>query len=310
MNTESPVHDNAPGGLSPTAGGDHAAEVREGKRFRFGRNWSQFLGRLNDARIAEAERSLREYLGVDDLEGRTFLDVGSGSGLFSLAARRLGARVRSFDFDPDSVACAGELRRRYFPDDPNWIVQEGSALDTRFLKTLGRFDVVYSWGVLHHTGAMWDALANVAPLVDEGGMLFVAIYNDCGWTSRAWTAIKRLYNRTPPPLRFLILVPSFIRFWGPKIAWDLLRGRPFQSWRAYAERRGMSPWYDVVDWVGGYPYEVATPDEIVAFYHDRGFQLRKLATRRGHACNQFVFDLSHPGERARLGVGRAEGAKE
>src|SRR5215831_10451727 len=92
------------------------------QRFAFGKNWSRFLELLNDERIAEAERSLKDYFGVEHLRGKGFLDVGSGSGLFSLAARRLGARVRSFDYDGDSVACTAELRRRYFPDDPLWIV--------------------------------------------------------------------------------------------------------------------------------------------------------------------------------------------
>lgn len=117
----------------------------------------------------EAKSSLRRMLNVESLEGKTFLDVGSGSGLFSLAARRLGAKVHSFDYDPKSVACTRELKRRYFPEDPQWTIEEGSVLDRDYLTRLGQFDVVYSWGVLHHTGAMWEALGNVAPLVAGGG---------------------------------------------------------------------------------------------------------------------------------------------
>src|SRR3954454_13237196 len=128
----------------------HANEVARGERFEFGENWRRFLDVLDDERIAEAERSLREMLGVESLSGRSFLDIGSGSGLFSLAARRLGAeRVHSFDFDPQSVACTRELRRRAFEGDPRCTIEEGSALDEEFLSGLGRWDVVYSWGVLH-----------------------------------------------------------------------------------------------------------------------------------------------------------------
>src|ERR1041384_7288521 len=187
-------------------------EVQRGERFEFGKNWTKFLELLNDERIAEAESSLREMLECENLNGKSFLDIGSGSGLFSLAARRLGARVHSFDYDPQSVACTRELRRRFFPDDAQWQVGAGSALDEQYLRALGLFDVVYSWGVLHHTGAMWQALAHAALPVAPGGRLFIAIYNDVGWRSNLWRAIKRTYNALPPALRLpfvlLIIVPG------------------------------------------------------------------------------------------------------
>lgn len=149
-----------------TDAGDFDHQVRRGERFEFGKNWQSFLNTLDDERIAIAEASLRERLG--DISGKTFLDVGSGSGLSSLAARRLGAKVRSFDYDPHSVACTEELRRRYFPDDADWTVSAGSILDDDFVASLGRYDIVYAWGVLHHTGAMWRALENVGKLVAGG----------------------------------------------------------------------------------------------------------------------------------------------
>src|SRR3989442_380427 len=112
-------------------------------RFRFGRNWARFLAVLDEERIAAAENSLREMLELNDLQGRSFLDAGSGSGLFSLAAKRLGAsRVHSFDYDADSVGCTRELKRRFFPNDAGWTIEAGSVLDTGYMGTLGTFDVV------------------------------------------------------------------------------------------------------------------------------------------------------------------------
>jgi len=268
---------------------DHGAEIREGRRFEFGANWARFLESLDEARIERAQRSLQDMLGAPDLRGKRFLDVGSGSGLFSLAARRLGASVRSFDYDPKSVACTQELRRRYFPDDPDWTVERGSALDADYLGRLGRFDVVYSWGVLHHTGALWQALENVSPLVADGGRLFLAIYNDQGWASVLWLRVKQLYNRLPGPLRWLVLGPAFVRLWGPAFVRDLLHGDPARTWRE-GVGRGMDPWRDVVDWVGGLPFEAARPEKIVDYYAAKGFRLERLETSGGgHGCNEFVF---------------------
>lgn len=270
----------------------HGHEVAAGDRFRFGANWQRFLTVLNEARIAEAERSLQRMLRRESLQGLRFLDIGSGSGLFSLAARRLGASVHSFDYDPQSVACTTELRRRYFPEDAQWRVEAGSVLDADYMQRLGQFDVVYSWGVLHHTGGMWQALANAGQRVQAGGQLFIAIYNDQGPWSRRWTSIKRIYNRLPKGLRgaygTLVMGGRELKF----LAGALLRFRPgeyLRTWTQYDSNRGMSKWYDLIDWVGGYPFEVATPEQIFEFYRERGFTLQQMTTCAGGiGCNEFV----------------------
>ena len=270
----------------------HAAEIKAGNRFAFGENWSQFLVVLDDDRIRLAEQSLCDMLKVKNLLGKRFLDIGSGSGLFSLAARRLGATVYSFDYDPKSAACTKELKRLYFPDDSDWHVEQGSVLDRDYLRSLGHWDVVYSWGVLHHTGNMSQALDSVSNLVCDGGKLFIAIYNDQGRASRFWLKVKKSYNRLPRAFRWLILWPAAFRLWGPTTIRDLVAGKPFHTWRNYSKRslRGMSPWRDLVDWVGGLPFEVATPEQIFCFYRDRGFRLEQLKTcAGGHGCNEFVF---------------------
>lgn len=271
----------------------HREEIASGERFTFGENWARFLETLDKSRIDDAVNSLRAMLEVDDLRTKSFLDVGSGSGLFSLAARQLGANVVSFDYDPQSVECARELKRRYFPDDLNWKIEEGSVLDSAYLESLGKFDFVYSWGVLHHTGAMWNALSNVDCNVAENGKLFIALYNDHG-ASRRWSIIKRTYNKLPKGLKFPFAVCVYAPIELQGLIGQLIRGRPFAYFsniKNYNKRsRGMSWWYDRVDWLGGYPYEVSKPEHIFEFYKGLGYKLTKLATAAGgHGCNEFVF---------------------
>ena len=259
-------------------------------RFQFGTNWKRFLSSLDDRQIAAAEESMKQMLEAEDLHGKRFVDVGSGSGLSSLAARRLGATVLSFDYDAESVACTRYLKNQFFPNDPNWIVQSGSVLDSQWLKSLEQYDIVYSWGVLHHTGAMWQALDNIDCLVMPGGKLFISIYNDQGRVSDLWRMVKRLYNLTPRGLRFAFVLPALAVFWGPHTVMDFFRLRPFQTWRTYKKSRGMSPWWDLVDWVGGYPFEVATREMILEFFVKRGYRLQKLnSCGHGLGCNEFVF---------------------
>lgn len=277
----------------------HQREIAEGKRFEFGKNWSRFLTCLDELRILAAEASLKEMLEVRDLAGERFLDIGCGSGLFSLAARRLGAVVHSFDYDPQSVGCTAELKRRYFPGDVLWTIEEGSALDSNYLTSLGSFDVVYSWGVLHHTGHMWEALDLAAPLVADDGKLFIAIYNDQGGVSRRWAATKRLYNRSPRPVRALLVAAIGAYYQMREGLSRLIRlQNPLPLKRRTEVRiRGMSAWHDLVDWVGGYPFEVAKPEQIFDFYRERGFVLVRLKTDRGHACNEYVFQKASPSTR-------------
>jgi 2-polyprenyl-6-hydroxyphenyl methylase/3-demethylubiquinone-9 3-methyltransferase len=183
------------------------------------------------------------------------------------------------------------MLKKRFAADREWVIEEGSVLDATYLHGLGQFDVVYAWGVLHHTGSMWSALENVAPLVKARGALFIAIYNDQGRISRQWRAIKQLYNKSPRIFRPFVLLPIMLYYEGREALGRLVRGRnPLEGWLHIIDPRGMHKWYDWVDWIGGYPFEVAKPEDIFDFYRKRGFTLTRLHTERGAAgCNEYVF---------------------
>ncbi len=278
------------------------------EKFEFGRNWSRFLKSLSDEQIAAARTSLTAILGPDALRGHRFLDAGCGSGLFSLAAYQLGAHVLSFDLDPQSVACVTELRRLYATPESNWDVQTGSLLDSDYLSELGEFDVVYSWGVVHHTGQMWESIDLLSQRVKVGGELWLAIYNDQGAISRVWTWIKRQYNRLPRSLQtlYVLIIGGAWSAWrlslrlaataAAMLARVLTLHNPMgPARRMYADLfgnrdRGMRWWTDLVDWIGGWPFEVAKPEEVLRFLRDRDFELKELKTCGGGlGCNEFLF---------------------
>ena len=275
--------------LEPDTANEVAASCDQ--RFAFGENWKSFLVELDAARISEAEKSLQWLLGQERLDGLRFLDVGSGSGLSSLAARRLGALVHSFDFDVDSVECTKLLRDRYFPGDSHWLVEQGSILDRNYLAKLGSFDVVYSWGVLHHTGAMDEAIKNASQLVAPAGAFVFALYRKTRlcWL---WKMEKRWYvSASPTVQRLACAIYTKLMH----LAFVLL-GRDYRAYVAtYSGNRGMTFNHSVRDWVGGYPYESIRPVEVARELSCLGFtQIRSKVQPYsmglfGSGCDEYVY---------------------
>lgn len=272
--------------------GNFRNEVRQRERFEFGKNWKQFLTKLNDQRIQNAQTNLEKMLEPNALAGKTFLDIGSGSGLSSLAARNAGAKVTSFDFDDSSVWCTNELRSRYYPCDSDWTVLQGSILDNDFLNTIGHYDIVYSWGVLHHTGEMWAAIDNASRVVAKSGILFIAIYNDQGLKSHFWWIVKYFYNHLPRLLQrpFAYLMGSIVKVimlikYTIKLKPMLILGPIFN----YQNNRGMSMLSDMVDWYGGFPFEFAKFDHLVRYIESKGFKLINGQKAGSLGCHELVF---------------------
>lgn len=252
--------------------------------FDFGANWSDYSRDVLDAgRLDAAAASMAELIGADAILGKRLCDVGSGSGLFSLAAARLGAAsVVGFDINARAVEVARANLQRLIPEAAGTVsFVQGSALDAGFIDGLGRFDTVYAWGSLHHTGQMWPAITNASRLVGPDGTFVLAIYNR-HWTSPIWTPIKILHNVAP---RFLKSLANVL-FGGLIYLAVLLKTRS----SPLRKERGMDFWYDVIDWLGGYPYEYAGIAEVRGRVEAMGFRLEKVVPPRvPTGCNEFVF---------------------
>lgn len=275
------------------------------ERFEFGLNWTKYINAITNKEIREAEKHLKEWFPKEyNFKEKYFLDVGSGSGLFSLAARRLGAKVYSFDYDLNSVECTRKLKDKYFKNDNDWIIEQGDILNKDYVESIikstkfgeksteRKFDIVYSWGVLHHTGNMKRALDNVDLFVNkEDGkeaFLFISIYNDQGSKSIKWRRIKKIYNKSSKYLKMLLIVLVAIYCRGFRGAAKVFYSHFFVK-KNVLRSRGMDAYTDLIDWVGGYPFEVSSPEKIFKIYKDKGYELEKFLTVGGGlGCNQYL----------------------
>jgi 2-polyprenyl-3-methyl-5-hydroxy-6-metoxy-1,4-benzoquinol methylase len=250
-------------------------------QFTFGKNWLRFSEILDERRILEAEANLRALIGRPSLRGLSFADIGAGSGLFSIAAARLGARsIVAFDRDEQCLQAIRRNARTFLTpaQTAGFDVRFGDVLRPDTLEST-RADVVYAWGSLHHTGAMWRAIENASRLCEPDGQFVLAIYNRT-LLSGFWVSVKRLYAATPSAVG--VVMAAVLA--GTRSAIRLLRGRhPLRT------DRGMSVWYDAVDWLGGWPYECAAPEEMTRFVQALGFDLERTNVTRRSGCNEFAF---------------------
>ncbi len=259
--------------------------------FAFGRNWADYSKNIGDKEIKEAKDELARLLATDSLQGKTFLDIGCGSGIHSLSALLMGAAVvHAIDFDPDSVRTTCSVLETHWDED-NYKVEQMNIFDTD-TERLPQFDVVYSWGVLHHTGDMWAAIEKAASLTKAEGVLAIAIYRKtplCGF----WKKEKWLFTNGGPLIRGVLTATYMLM----KVFRDIIRLKnPFRKILHYREgTRGMRWKSDVIDWLGGYPYESASLDEIRHYLGSLGFALnRSFKTKAewgvfGSGCAEYLF---------------------
>ncbi|RMH18502.1 MAG: class I SAM-dependent methyltransferase [Gammaproteobacteria bacterium] len=263
--------------------------------FAFGRNWSEYARKITEAEIEEAEKGLLRLFERDQINGARFLDIGSGSGLHCLAALRLGAsEVAAIDIDNDSVETTRAVLERYAPGK-KWLAERVSVLEFS-PDRMGLFDVVYSWGVLHHTGNMYRAIKRAASVVNTNGLFAFALYRRI-WMDPFWRYEKKWYAHATSDAQarargvYVALFRLGLLFTGRRYA-DYVQD--------YRNNRGMDFYHDVHDWMGGWPYESITADEVEGMMQELGFRSEKVFSRHGRilgrdlgifssGCDEYVY---------------------
>jgi SAM-dependent methyltransferase len=265
------------------------ANETTGIRYAFGKNWAEFIDKnFSQSVVVDSRKHLAQFIRMDSLKGLTFVDIGCGSGVHSLAAYHMGAdRIISFDYDPDSVATTKKIHE-YAGGPHNWSVEQGSVLDKSYMEDLPKSDIIYSWGVLHHTGDMWTAVRNAAIPMKSDSLLYIALYSSDNYVDpppEYWLKIKRQYNRVGALGKRWMELQYAMRF---LVIPELKAGHnPFEVMRKYRVR-GMTYWTDVKDWLGGYPMDFASLHETQAFCKDElGLDLVNVLT--GEGCTEYLF---------------------
>lgn len=251
--------------------------------FSFGQNWQEFLKGLDGRAIKGAMKDIDRWLRYTEVRERRILDIGSGSGIHSYCFHKLGAgELISVDYDTNSVAATLVMHEKA-GKPANWSVQHGSVLDADYMKSFGLFDTVYSWGVLHHTGNMWKAIEIAARAVKPGGLFWLALYVK-GPNYERDLQLKKDYNAADDAGKRR-MEKKFIR----SAMWRRLQkgSNPFR-WNRRTDR-GMDVYHDIVDWLGGLPYEVASAEEVHALLVRLGFVEEKTRQASEGACSSYLY---------------------
>lgn len=258
--------------------------------FAFGENWADFARSVDEAAIREAEAGLEKLVDKQDIAGRSFIDIGCGSGLHALAAARFGAaRLLAADIDPRSAATAKALLGRHATDSP-WTVETRSVFDMD-PSQLGYFDIVYSWGVLHHTGNLDGAMRKAAAMVAPNGLFAFALYRrtPLDWF---WIREKRWYANASP----IAQQRAQSAYLGLLRLGLMGTGRSYRAYvKAYRGRRGMNLRTDIHDWLGGFPYEAISPPEVDKMMTTLGFERVRFIGQKtrtgllGSGCDEYVY---------------------
>ena len=254
-------------------------DKREDNNFSFGKNWLHFIqNNINDSVIESSRIDIIKWFDVKD---KSIIDIGCGSGLSSLIFNNEKAKyIYSFDYDINSVDSTLLLKNKQKIINNDWVIKQGNILDTDYIKSLGKFDIVYSWGVLHHTGDLWKAIKNAIYLSND--LIMLSLYSNIANYDNDFTA-KQNYNKFNE-LEKKKNIADYVM----TVKQSSKKNEEILNWNT-PSKRGMNKYNDIIDWVGGFPYEVCSTKQINQFMEENGFILIQKYDPVQQACHEWLF---------------------
>lgn len=219
-----------------------------------------------------------EELFPEGVKGKRVLDGGSGSGMVSVAFALMGADVTGVDITPKCVE-NGYKRAEHYGVKCKFINESLVTLDL----SNEHFDIIYSWGVLHHTEDARQSFFSLARHLREGGEIIVAVYlkTKISWF---WNFARIFYQNAPTVFKtiFLNIGSVFLNIV------DLFRKIIFNKERYMM--RGTNNKEILNDWFGVPHRTFHSYNEVFKWFDENGLDCKLInpATGRFKSTSNFV----------------------
>jgi 2-polyprenyl-6-hydroxyphenyl methylase/3-demethylubiquinone-9 3-methyltransferase len=214
----------------------------------------------------------------EGVKGKNVLDGGSGSGMVSVGFALLGANVTGVDITPQCVE-NGKRNAERFGVQCRFFCKDLTDLD------LGneRFDIVYSWGVIHHSEDARKSFSNLAKHLKPGGEMVLAVYLKT-YLSGFWNFSRVFYQKAPKWFQSIFRESGSCFLNGVDFIKKLIFGKSRYMLRGTNNKELINDWF-------GVPHRTFhSYDEVFQWFRENGlnYKLVNPATGRFKSTSNFV----------------------
>lgn len=239
--------------------------------------WTEYIPEYD-----ASEKHWLLFFTPDEVKGKSVLDSGCGTGIFSIIFAKNGAgQVTGIDISPGSLGTAEGLKQKFGLSNARFEQQD--MLHLPYPDAC--FDIVWAWGTVHHTTDPLGAIDGLIRVLKPGGSILLAIYKK---TKVTWIheAIRKTLVRTPR--RSWNALAKIMAFFGTPIVWTFKRREKARQGETLSEL--------ILDWYFVPIRHYYKPDEIRTFLEGKGFKIENYLAHSGrfNSSSNFIFKARKP----------------